>query len=145
MTTSGAGATTMTRNRNARQITLAFARTTPLRELDFLHDDRFVTGKLGPGRPIGSARIPGFRFTIAESAAGHVFLGEPESAGALGQDAYPKRLGVFQKVEFRRALAHAIDRETIIRNVFKGQAEPILRPGVADLSLGGAERRCCVR
>ena len=35
---------------------------------------------------------------------------------------------LFQKVEFRRALAHAIDRNAIIRRVFKGHAEPLYGP-----------------
>ena len=35
---------------------------------------------------------------------------------------------LFQKVEFRRALAHAIDRHALIRHVYKGHAEPVYGP-----------------
>jgi peptide/nickel transport system substrate-binding protein len=41
---------------------------------------------------------------------------------------HPGRMALFQKVEFRRALAHAIDRRAIIRQVFKGYAEPLYGP-----------------
>jgi peptide/nickel transport system substrate-binding protein len=41
---------------------------------------------------------------------------------------HPKRMELFQKVEFRRALAHALDRNAIIRRVYKGYADAIYGP-----------------
>lgn len=38
---------------------------------------------------------------------------------------------VFRNVEFRRAMSYAVDRQTIIRNYWKGLAEPRCSPGVA--------------
>lgn len=40
----------------------------------------------------------------------------------------PAKLGWFRDARFRRAVACAIDRETIIRNVFYGEAEPLHGP-----------------
>src|SRR5512140_3909750 len=40
----------------------------------------------------------------------------------------PVKQAWFRNVDFRRALAHAIDRESIIRNVYYGQAEPLYGP-----------------
>lgn len=48
---------------------------------------------------------------------------------AVNQDAQDERLrSLFRKLEFRQAIAHALDRETIINLVYMGQAIPVWSP-----------------
>lgn len=111
-----------------RQITLALRKEDALSELDFLRDDRFSYRLVGP---MEAERIrEDARFQVLDRGVSGwcMFFWVNQNPDAPWGKTHPQRLKLFQKVEFRRALAHAIDRDTLIRNVFKGHAEPLYGP-----------------
>jgi peptide/nickel transport system substrate-binding protein len=113
---------------HVRQLTLALRKEDALRELDFLNDDRFAYRLVGPGEAERLRADPRFQVLDRGVSGWCMFFWVNQNPNAPWGKAHPKRLELFQKVEFRRALAHAVDREALIRNVFKGQAEPIYGP-----------------
>lgn len=111
-----------------RQITLALRKEDALRELDFLNDDRFAYRLAGAGEADRLRADPRFLVLDRGVSGSCMFFWVNQNPSAPWGKVHPKKLELFQKVEFRRALAHAIDRESIIRSVFKGKAEPIYGP-----------------
>jgi peptide/nickel transport system substrate-binding protein len=113
---------------HVRQVTLALRKEDALRELDFLNDDRFAYRLVGAGEAGRLRADPRFQVLDRGVSGWCMFFWVNQNPAAPWGKAHPRKLELFQKVEFRRALAHAIDRGAIIRNVYKGQAEPIYGP-----------------
>jgi peptide/nickel transport system substrate-binding protein len=113
---------------HVRRITLALRKEDALSELDFLRDDRFLYRLVGPME--GERIRDDTRFQILDRGVSGwcMFFWVNQNPQAPWGKTHPRRLELFQRVEFRRALAHAIDRDALIRCVFKGQAEPLYGP-----------------
>jgi peptide/nickel transport system substrate-binding protein len=97
-------------------------------ELDFERDDRFIYRLVGPMESERLSRDTSFTLLDRGRGGACFFFWVNQNPAAPWGKTYPKRMELFQKVEFRRALAHAIDRNAIIRRVFKGHAEPLFGP-----------------
>lgn len=113
---------------HVRQITLALRKEDAISEIDFLNDDRFayrLVGAMEADRVREDAR---FQVLDRGISGWCMFFWVNQNPNAPWGKTHPKRLELFQKVEFRRALARALDRESLIRNVFKGRAEPLYGP-----------------
>ncbi len=111
-----------------RQITLAFRKEGAISEIDFLNDERFIYRLLG-SMEVDRVRED-TRFQVLDRGMGGscMFFWLNQNPNAPWGKTHPQRMALFQKVAFRRALAHAIDREALIRNVFKGRADPVYGP-----------------
>ena len=110
------------------RITLVLRNEDVTSTVDFLHDDRYVYRLVGP---MEAARLrDNVDFEIRERGVGSwcTFFWVNQNPQAPWGKTFPKRLELFQKVEFRRALAHAIDRQAVVRNVYQGYAEPLYGP-----------------
>ena len=97
-------------------------------EMDFQRDDRFIYRLVGAMEAERLSRDPSFELFDCGRGGGCFFFWVNQNPAAPWSKDYPKRMELFQKVEFRRALAHAIDRNAIVRRVFKGHAEPLYGP-----------------
>lgn len=113
---------------HVRQITLALRKEDAISEIDFLNDDRFLYRLVGPMEAERVREDTRFQVLDRGISGWCMFFWVNQNPNAPWGKTHPRRLELFQKVEFRRALAHAIDREALIRNVFKGRAEPLYGP-----------------
>jgi peptide/nickel transport system substrate-binding protein len=111
-----------------RKITLELRKEGVTNELDFLRDDRFAYRTVGPMEAERLRANADFQVLDRGRGGGCFFFWINQNPRAPWGKTYPGRMALFQKVEFRRALAHAIDRYAIIRRVFKGDAEPLYGP-----------------
>jgi peptide/nickel transport system substrate-binding protein len=111
-----------------RKITLIMRNEDVTAEMDFLRDDRFVYRQVGALEAGRMSEDPNFTLIDRGRGAGCFFFWVNQNPAAPWAKSFPRRMELFQKVEFRRALAHAIDRDAIIRRVFKGYAEPLYGP-----------------
>jgi peptide/nickel transport system substrate-binding protein len=111
-----------------KQLTLILRNEDVTAELDFQRDDRFIYRLVGPMESERLSQDPSFMLLDRGRGAGCFFFWVNQNPAAPWGKTHPKRMELFQKVEFRRALAHAIDRNAIIRRVFKGHAEPLYGP-----------------
>lgn len=111
-----------------QRITLVLRNEDMTSTMDFLHDDRYVY------RPVGPMEAGNLRdntdFEILDCGVGGLctFFWVNQNPLVPWGEKYPKRLELFQSVDFRRALAHAIDRWSIIRSVYQGHADPLYGP-----------------
>lgn len=96
--------------------------------LDFLNDPRFVYRLTGVKETQQLSNDVNFTILDRGISGWCWFFWVNQNPHAPWGKQFPKRMELFQKVEFRRALAHAIDRGAIIRRVFEGQAEPLYGP-----------------
>jgi peptide/nickel transport system substrate-binding protein len=111
-----------------RKLTLIMRKEDVTAEMDFRRDDRFVYRQVGPMEAERLSDDTNFTLIDRGRGAGCFFFWVNQNPAAPWAKSFPRRMELFQKVEFRRALAHAIDRDAIIRRVFKGYAEPLYGP-----------------
>jgi peptide/nickel transport system substrate-binding protein len=111
-----------------RQLTLIMRKEDVTAEMDFQRDDRFIYRQVGPMEAERLSQDTRFELFDRGRGGGCFFFWVNQNPAAPWAKTYPKRMELFQKVEFRRALAHAIDRNAIIRRAFKGHAEPLYGP-----------------
>jgi peptide/nickel transport system substrate-binding protein len=111
-----------------RQLTLVLHKDDLTAEEDFRRDDRFVYRLMGPLEAERVRENPDFQVLDRGLSGWCVFFWVNQNPQLPWGKTYPQRLELFQNVEFRRALAHAIDRQAIVRRVFKGHAEPLYGP-----------------
>jgi peptide/nickel transport system substrate-binding protein len=111
-----------------RKLTLIMRREDVTAELDFVRDDRLVYRRVGSMEGMRLREDPRFEVLDRGRGGGCFFFWVNQNPGAPWAKMYPRRMELFQKVEFRRALAHAIDRNAIIRRVYHGYAEPLYGP-----------------
>ncbi len=111
-----------------RQINLILRKEDVTSELDFVRDDRFVYRQIAPMEAERLREDPHFEILDRGRGGGCFFFWVNQNPQAPWGKTHPQRMALFQKVEFRRALAHAIDRYAIIRRVYKGYAEPLYGP-----------------
>jgi peptide/nickel transport system substrate-binding protein len=111
-----------------RKLTLVMRKEDVTAELDFQRDDRLVYRDVGPLEAERLSQDPSFAVLDRGRGAGCFFFWVNQNPQAPWGQTFPRRMELFQKVEFRRALAHAIDRNAIVRRVFSGYAEPLYGP-----------------
>jgi peptide/nickel transport system substrate-binding protein len=107
------------------RLTLVMGKEGVTSEIDFLHDDRLVYRTIGPMEAERLRQDAGFVVLDRGLGGASLFFWLNQNPRAPWGQANPGRLALFQKVEFRRALAHALDRGAIIQHAFKGYAEPL--------------------
>jgi peptide/nickel transport system substrate-binding protein len=110
------------------KVTLIMRKEDVTAEMDFVRDDRYVYRQVGPMEAERLSNDSNFMLIDRGRGAGCFFFWVNQNPSAPWSKTNPKRMELFQKVEFRRALAHAIDRNAIIRRAFKGYAEPLYGP-----------------
>jgi peptide/nickel transport system substrate-binding protein len=111
-----------------KKIALVMRKKDVTAEMDFLGDDRFVYRMVGPMEAERLKEDTHFEIRDRGLSGWCMFFWVNQNPQAPWGKTHPKRMELFQKVEFRRALAHAIDRPAIIRRVFKGYGEPLYGP-----------------
>jgi peptide/nickel transport system substrate-binding protein len=111
-----------------RQLSLIMRKEDVTAELDFERDDRLVYRLVGPMEAERLSDDSRFVLFDRGRGGGCFFFWVNQNPAAPWGKTYPSRMELFQKVEFRRALARVIDRNAIIRRVFKGHAEPLYGP-----------------
>jgi|GEM_PF-6936116 len=111
-----------------RQINLVLRKEDVTSELDFVRDQRFAYRQVAPMEAGRLQKDPRFEILDRGRGGGCFFFWVNQNPKAPWGKTYPNRLALFQNEEFRRALAHAIDRYAIIRRVYKGFAEPLYGP-----------------
>ncbi len=111
-----------------RSLVLVMRREDVTAELDFLRDDRFVYRQIGPMEAERLREDTRFEVLDRGRGGGCLFFWLNQNPSAPWGKTHPGRMALVQKVEFRRALAHAIDRGAIIRRVFQGYADPLYGP-----------------
>lgn len=111
-----------------KQVTLTMRKEDVTAEMDFRRDDRFPYRLVGPMEAERLKEDPNFQVLDRGLSGWCLFFWVNQNPQAPWGKTHPKRMELFQNVEFRRALAHAIDRHAIIRRVFKGYAEPLYGP-----------------
>jgi peptide/nickel transport system substrate-binding protein len=110
------------------RITLALRKDVATNEGDFRRDDRFVYRLIGATEAERFREQPDFEVLDQGVSGWCLFFWVNQNPEAPWGKTHPGRMALFQKVEFRRALAHAIDRHALIRRVYKGYAEPLYGP-----------------
>lgn len=110
------------------RITLALRNEDATGEMDFSRDDRFAYRQVGALEAERLRQDPDFQVLDRGIAATCFFFWVNQNPRAPWGKTYPRRLALFQDVAFRRALAHAIDRNGIVRRAFGGEAEPLYGP-----------------
>lgn len=111
-----------------RKLTLVMRKEDLTAELDFVNDTRFIYRSVGP---MEADRLrEDSRFVVLDRGRGGgcFFFWVNQNPSAPWAKTHPARMALFQNVAFRRALAHAVDRNAIVRRVFKGYAEPLFGP-----------------
>lgn len=111
-----------------RQITLVMRKEDVTAGLDFVRDPRFLYRMVGPMEAERLKANPDFLILDRGRSGGCFFFWVNQNPRAPWGKTHPGRMALFQKVEFRRALAHAIDRNAIIHRAFRGYAEPLYGP-----------------
>jgi peptide/nickel transport system substrate-binding protein len=111
-----------------RKLTLIMRKEDITAELDFLRDDRLVYREVGSMEAERLSQDTSFDILDRGRGAGCFFFWVNQNPQAPWGKTFPRRMELFQKVEFRRAIAHAIDRNAIVRRVFGGYAEPLFGP-----------------
>ena len=111
-----------------KQLTLIMRKEDVTAELDFQRDDRFIYRQVGAMESERLSQDTNFIVLERGRGGGCFFFWVNQNPAAPWGKTHPKRMELFQNVAFRRALAHAIDRNAIIRRVFKGHAEPLYGP-----------------
>lgn len=111
-----------------RRINLELRKEGVTNELDFINDDRFAYRSVGPMEAERLRSNPDFQVIDRGRGGGCFFFWINQNPRAPWGKTHPGRMALFQKVEFRRALAHAIDRYAIIRRAFHGDADPLYGP-----------------
>jgi peptide/nickel transport system substrate-binding protein len=113
---------------SVRKITLSLRKDVTTNELDFRRDDRFVYRAVGPLEAERLMEDTGFEVLDLGRSGWCMFFWVNQNPQAPWAKTHPGRMKLFQTLEFRRALAHAVDRQAIIRDVYKGYAEPLYGP-----------------
>lgn len=110
------------------RITLEMRKEDVTSEGDFRRDDRFVYRMVGPLEAERLREDADFEILDRGRSGGCFFFWVNQNPAAPWGKTHPGRMALFQKTEFRRALAHAIDRNAIIRRAFRGYAEALYGP-----------------
>lgn len=110
------------------QITLTLRKDPTTNQLDFRQNDDLVYRNVGPTEANDLKQDTNFEILDLGRGGGCMFFWVNQNPQAPWGKSHPNRLKLFQNVAFRRAIAHAIDRQAIIREVFKGYAEPVYGP-----------------
>jgi peptide/nickel transport system substrate-binding protein len=113
---------------NLRQLTLIMRKEDVTAELDFQRDDRLIYRQVGPMEAERLSQDTSFELFDRGRGGGCFFFWVNQNPAAPWGKTHPRRMELFQNVEFRRALARAIDRHALIRRVFRGHAEPLYGP-----------------
>ncbi|MCA8993232.1 MAG: hypothetical protein KDA88_14680, partial [Planctomycetaceae bacterium] len=111
-----------------KRITLVLRNEDVTSNLDFLHNDRYVYRMVGPMEAGHLKENTQFEILDRGLSGWCTFFWVNQNPHAPWGKEYPKRLELFQNVAFRRALAHAIDRQEIVHRVYEGYAEPLYGP-----------------
>src|SRR5262245_34057741 len=111
-----------------KQLKLVMRKEDVTAEMDFRRDDRFPYRLVGPMEAERLKEDVDFQVLDRGLSGWCMFFWVNQNPQAPWGKTHPKRMELFQNVEFRRALAHGIDRNAIIRRVFKGYAEPLYGP-----------------
>lgn len=110
------------------RITLVLRNEDVTSNIDFLNDERYIYRMVGPMEAGRLRDDTQFEILDRGISGWCTFFWVNQNPQAPWGKLYPKRLELFQNKAFRRALAHAIDRRAIIRNVYDGYAEPLYGP-----------------
>jgi peptide/nickel transport system substrate-binding protein len=97
-------------------------------EMDFRQNDRFVYRLVGPGEAERLRDDPNFQVLDRGVSGASMFFWLNQNPKAPWAKDHPKLLELFRNDDFRRALARLIDRNEIVRRVYKGYAEPLYGP-----------------
>lgn len=111
-----------------RQLTLTLRKDESTSQIDFRRNDDLVYRIVGPTEALDLKQDTDFEILNLGSGGSCMFFWINQNPQAPWGKTHPNRLNLFQNIAFRRALAHAIDRQAIIHDVFKGYAEPVYGP-----------------
>ncbi|WP_422928909.1 ABC transporter substrate-binding protein [Singulisphaera sp. PoT] len=111
-----------------RQINLVLRKDNVTNEIDFVRDNRYAYRQVAPREAERLQADPRFQVLDRGRGAGCLFFWLNQNPRAPWGKTHPDRMSLVQKVDFRRAIGHAIDRYAIIRRVYKGFAEPLYGP-----------------